>query len=297
MSRTYIFNHVLKNILVVFFAFFSQVIFAQYLKYSDEDAKVFLDKRLPDISKDYIINQTTYTDLQYYKNAKVLRMIANNETNSQRSENNPSKYKQVVDMAFNYAIDCSPENLSSLFAQVVGVNIKLECESAYKVLENCLKDAYFFNGVAKQKYKRERPWYHFEEGFDKLDYYKRTIVGEKLYGIYWENIQSKFLNTGNKYRSYPSGHSTTCYMAAYVFSKLFPQNKERIMRLADNFALSRVIIGMHHKSDTDASKKLANDLFKTIQNEKAYKEDFLKAQIDIRTQNFQVIDFNYFLKP
>ena len=86
-------------------------------------------------------------------------------------------------------------------------------------------------------------------------------------------------------------------MAAYVFSKLFPQNKERIMRLADNFALSRVIIGMHHKSDTDASKKLANDLFKTIQNEKAYKEDFLKAQIDIRTQNFQVIDFNYFLKP
>lgn len=219
-------------------------------------------------------------------------MVANNEAISQRLENNPSKIKQVVYMAFNYAIDCSPENLSNLFAQVVGVNLKIECESAYKVLENCLEDAYLVNEVAKQKYKRERPWYHYEI----VDEQQKKELGKRLYGIYWGNIQSRFLNPENRYRSYPSGHSTVCYMAAYVFTKLFPRNEKQIMKLADNFALSRVIVGMHHKSDIEASEILAKKLFEEIQETDEYKKDFETAKKAVESQNFQMIDFNEFLK-
>lgn len=121
MRRTNIFNYVQKSILVVVLAFSSQVIFAQYLKYDEKKADEFLGKRLSDITKVYPAN-TESLDKQCYNKAKALRMVANNEAISKKTENNTSKAKQIVDMAFNYAIDCSPENLSNLFAQVVGVN-------------------------------------------------------------------------------------------------------------------------------------------------------------------------------
>lgn len=73
MRRTNIFNYVQKSILVVFLAFFSQVIFAQYLKYDEKQADDFLDSQLQSYTED-----TKNTDLQYYNNAKALRMVANN---------------------------------------------------------------------------------------------------------------------------------------------------------------------------------------------------------------------------
>ena len=60
--------------------------------------------------------------------------------------------------------------------------------------------------------------------------------------------------------SYPSGHSTTAWTSAYILSYFFPNEKVHLEETAEKVALSRELMGIHFKSDNDASKKLAQDI-------------------------------------
>lgn len=60
--------------------------------------------------------------------------------------------------------------------------------------------------------------------------------------------------------AYPSGHATQMYSFALYMSHLFPQNKEKFMRIADRVATNRELAGVHYSSDTEAGHQLAMQL-------------------------------------
>jgi hypothetical protein len=57
-------------------------------------------------------------------------------------------------------------------------------------------------------------------------------------------------------RSYPSGHSTIGYSVGLMLAELMPQKASAILGRARDYALSRVICGVHYPADIDASHTL-----------------------------------------
>lgn len=49
--------------------------------------------------------------------------------------------------------------------------------------------------------------------------------------------------------AYPSGHSYESYIMASLLSQKYPKHKEKLMKLAESIGLSRILIGVHYKSD------------------------------------------------
>jgi acid phosphatase (class A) len=60
--------------------------------------------------------------------------------------------------------------------------------------------------------------------------------------------------------SYPSGHSTIARLSGKVFAQLYPKKAEQILKAADQAALNRVLGGVHHPSDIEASRILGDEL-------------------------------------
>lgn len=62
--------------------------------------------------------------------------------------------------------------------------------------------------------------------------------------------------------SYPSGHTTLARLYARVLSLRYPSRAAKFMARADQAALNRVLGGVHHPSDIEAGKRLADYLAK-----------------------------------
>lgn len=60
--------------------------------------------------------------------------------------------------------------------------------------------------------------------------------------------------------AYPSGHTTFSRYLALALSRIHPEKSSALMKRADEIALGRVIGGVHHPSDIEAGKKLADEL-------------------------------------
>lgn len=106
------------------------------------------------------------------------------------------------------------------------------------------------DGVAadiKDRYKRQRP-FHTDPALD-------PCLG-RIGGL-----------------AYPSGHATISRMYALVLSELVPADKNKFLARADDAALDRVIGGVHHPSDIEAGKKLADRLFKAYRKSPVFKAD------------------------
>ena len=55
--------------------------------------------------------------------------------------------------------------------------------------------------------------------------------------------------------SYPSGHATKATLFAIVMSDLLPEKKRELWERAEDYKLSRLIMGMHYQSDLDAGAR------------------------------------------
>ena len=73
--------------------------------------------------------------------------------------------------------------------------------------------------------------------------------------------------------SYPSGHATISRLFALMLADLVPSRKKEFFARADEAALDRVIGGVHHPSDIEAGKKLADKLYKLYRRSPAFKAD------------------------
>jgi acid phosphatase (class A) len=88
--------------------------------------------------------------------------------------------------------------------------------------------------VAKNIFKRPRP-------YDAHDFLSACIKPERTF-------------------AYPSGHSLLVRLMARLISQIYPERTEQLLRRADEYALSRIIGGVHYPSDVRAAFKMADYL-------------------------------------
>jgi len=73
--------------------------------------------------------------------------------------------------------------------------------------------------------------------------------------------------------AYPSGHSTVARVFGLMLSELRPAQASVFMAYADQAALNRVIGGVHHPTDTAAGKRLGDEVFKALKEDKNFRSD------------------------
>ncbi len=73
--------------------------------------------------------------------------------------------------------------------------------------------------------------------------------------------------------AYPSGHATISRIYALILSDLAPEHMSEFMTRADEVALYRVIGGVHHPTDIEAGKKLADTIYPLYLKSAAFQAD------------------------
>ena len=112
------------------------------------------------------------------------------------------------------------------------------------------------SGLAKSHYDRKRPY------------------------VFDARIQPCLTKPSNA--SYPSGHATWGWLAAYVFADMVPERRDALLERAQSYAQSRVIGGVHYPSDVAAGRiggvAIASVLFTTP----TFRRDEEQARAEIR---------------
>lgn len=120
-----------------------------------------------------------------------------------------------------------------IFSAAIGPAFDLNALPATRrALETVRNDQAILASIAKDYFKRPRPF----------------VVDPSLDGC--DHATTKPLT------SYPSGHATLGYSLAYVLKALLPQKAEAIGARADDYAFSRMVCGVHYRSDVEASRVL-----------------------------------------
>ena len=65
---------------------------------------------------------------------------------------------------------------------------------------------------------------------------------------------------GSQVRAYPSGHGTLAYAQGIILARLMPNKGQIILARAEDFAESRMICGVHSRSDIRASAVLGSTI-------------------------------------
>jgi acid phosphatase (class A) len=86
---------------------------------------------------------------------------------------------------------------------------------------------------------------------------------------------------GDAKASYPSGHATMGYAAAGVLAQLMPGNARIILARGAEYAESRLICGVHYRSDTEAGHVLATALIAKLMTKPAFMEEFDAAKAEL----------------
>lgn len=78
--------------------------------------------------------------------------------------------------------------------------------------------------------------------------------------------------------AYPSGHATISRVFAHVLAGLVSSDREVFFARADKAALERVIGGVHHPSDIEAGKELADRLYGKYMKSKVFRRDMKRLR-------------------
>jgi acid phosphatase (class A) len=89
----------------------------------------------------------------------------------------------------------------------------------------------------------------------------------------------KLLITPDSGFSYPSGHATRSWLYAQVLSELAPAKRQALLEHAAAVARSRVIGGMHYRSDIAASRELAELIFHSLGRDPEFLADLRRLRI------------------
>ena len=164
---------------------------------------------------------------------------------------------------FSYAVwDEAAELMSEeelgVFNDVMGIEIGDKVPEIMLLAQRATSDIYRANKVAKNHFKRVRPFAFYGEP---------SITPEMD-----EELAKEW--------SYPSGHAARGWMFALVLSSVAPERAEALAVRANTYAMNRVICGHHWKSDIDAGKTLAMVLFAAITGTMEYQEQLQKARAE-----------------
>ena len=86
--------------------------------------------------------------------------------------------------------------------------------------------------------------------------------------------------------SYPSGHSSLGYAVGPVLAALFPDHADAIQARAREYAMSRIICGVHFPSDTEASHVIGTAVATRLMTMPAIQIRFAAARSELRRAGF-----------
>jgi acid phosphatase (class A) len=148
----------------------------------------------------------------------------------------------------------------TLYAPVLGLKFDMAALPATaKVLAVVQNDQTIASTRAKDFFKRMRPW--------AVD---PTVKGCTL------------KSTDDPLSSYPSGHTIVGYGLGVVLADLMPDRAQEILARANDYGYSRMVCGMHYRSDTVASEALATALSVEILHSPKMQADLTAAHAELR---------------
>lgn len=149
----------------------------------------------------------------------------------------------------------------TIFSPAFGMEISAEnTPEIHLLLERCQTEAHAANNVAKGQFERLRPF---------------VQMGE-------ESIEPECDEVERHAFSYPSGHTTRCYVPALVLCMINPAATEALMLGANQYSMNRVICGHHWKSDVDASTVLSMAVASRLLGNEEFLAQYLKALEEYR---------------
>ncbi|MCM0606199.1 MAG: phosphatase PAP2 family protein [Xanthomonadaceae bacterium] len=125
-------------------------------------------------------------------------------------------------------------SIQAFYGKPYGPLSDAEVKALDPFLDQIRWDAGHFAGILKAHYNRPRPY----------------ITDSTL-----EPCARREVNA-----AYPSGHTTMMYAIGAVLSKWDPKRKSVFMKRAEEVSQGRIQVGVHHPSDIDGGKKLAQYL-------------------------------------
>ncbi len=88
--------------------------------------------------------------------------------------------------------------------------------------------------------------------------------------------------TKTKDDSYPSGHATTGYLMALTLIDMLPDERDAILKRADDYANNRLVCGVHYRSDVEASKLLAYTIHAVMTTKPQYQQELAVARAEVQ---------------
>ena len=82
--------------------------------------------------------------------------------------------------------------------------------------------------------------------------------------------------------SYPSGHSTTNHVWAYILSDLVPAQHDAFFDRAYAIGQHRVEAGVHYPSDVEAGKRLAGIVYAQMKQTPSFRHEFEAAKRELQ---------------
>jgi acid phosphatase (class A) len=89
-------------------------------------------------------------------------------------------------------------------------------------------------------------------------------------------------STADPMSSYPSGHTDVGYALGVVLADLIPDKAQAILARAQDYAYSRMVCGMHYRSDTTSAEALATALTLQMLHNPKLQPDLEAARAELK---------------
>jgi acid phosphatase (class A) len=132
--------------------------------------------------------------------------------------------------------------------------------ATWDLLVTVQDEAYALTGRAKEAFARMRPY--------SIDATVQTCTKE---------------DPGKPAKSYPSGHASVGYAVGWTLARLMPDYAPYILDRARDYAESRVICGVHFRSDVEASHVLATLVAERMLADPRLADKVAKARAELAT--------------
>jgi acid phosphatase (class A) len=150
------------------------------------------------------------------------------------------------------AKDEAAGTLALWFGPKYGPLSDLEIQKRIPLFEKVKNDTVYFVKIAKEKWKRPRP------------YFENTAIHPCL-----ERTDSF---------AYPSGDAALARVLFESLAFTLPAKRVKLKDRAEQIADDRVLAGMHHPSDIEAGKKLGDAIFSVLNQSAKFKADLKSYQ-------------------
>ena len=152
-----------------------------------------------------------------------------------------------------------PEDMLKGFACAIGATLSAaRTPATARLVGRAVLDAVDASGKAKQVYRRQRPFVPTDEPI--------CIARD-------DALKASF--------SYPSGHATGGWIYGLLLAELAPDRAAPIISRGRAYGESRVVCGVHWKSDVEAGRDAATAAFVVLQSNPEFRADLEAARAEV----------------